>query len=190
VDFYLGLARDAEGPVLELGCGTGRVTIPIAREGIAVTGLDIEPRMLELARRRSVGIGAVKWIEADMRRYTLPQRFGLIFVAYRGFLHLLEETDQRAALGCAFEHLLPGGRLALNLVNPVVLGLLNRPGASSISRVSGRPKQRYVLAVEMARLLSETGFEFESLHGGFDRSVFDERRSTEMIWVARRPVML
>ena len=102
VDFYLGLARDAEGAVLELGCGTGRVTIPIAREGIAVTGLDIEPRMLELARRRSVGIGAVKWIEADMRRYTLPQRFGLIFVAYRGFLHLLEETDQRAALGCAF----------------------------------------------------------------------------------------
>ena len=79
VAFYSALAQEAGGPVLEIACGTGRVTIPIARLGFHVTGLDIVPGMLEQARRKSAGL-PVRWLEGDARTFALPEQFRLIFL--------------------------------------------------------------------------------------------------------------
>ena len=124
VDFYLGLgeeARAAGHPVLELACGTGRVAIPIARQGVRVVGLDLSPAMLARAREKSVGLDNVRWVEGDMRSFELPERFGLIFIPARSFLHLLTIEDQLSCLRCVYQHLVPGYRLALNIFNPDIV---------------------------------------------------------------------
>ena len=127
VEFFLGLAKEAHAaghPVLELACGTGRVAIPIAREGVAVVGLDQSPAMLARAHEKSVGLEQVRWEEGDMRAFELPERFGLVFIAYRSFQHLLTVDDQLLCLRCVARHLAPGGRLSLDIFNPdiVIMG--------------------------------------------------------------------
>lgn len=120
VEFYCALARESLPPVLELGCGTGRVTIPIAREGIPIVGLDCSAPMLEFARRKAEGLPGVRWELGDMRDFSLRERFGLVVIPYRSFLHLLTTQDQQSALASIYHHLLPGGRLALNIFNPSI----------------------------------------------------------------------
>lgn len=127
VEFFLGLAKEAHAaghPVLELACGTGRVAIPIAREGVRVVGLDQSPAMLARAREKSVGLEHVRWEEGDMRAFELRERFSLVFIAYRSFQHLLTVDDQLSCLRCVARHLAPGGRLSLDIFNPdiVVMG--------------------------------------------------------------------
>jgi SAM-dependent methyltransferase len=124
VEFFLGLARkahEAEQPVLELACGTGRVTIPIARQGIQIVGLDQSPAMLDRAREKSAGLDTVRWVEGDMRHFELPERFGLAFIPYRSFHHLMTVDDQLACLSSIREHLVPGGRLAIDIFNPNIV---------------------------------------------------------------------
>src|SRR5215210_692416 len=77
VAFYSALAQETGGPALEIACGTGRVSIPIARLGIAVTGLDIVPGMVDLARSKSAGLPA-RWTVGDARSFDLGERFRLI----------------------------------------------------------------------------------------------------------------
>ena len=127
VDFFQRLGREAHTagqPLLELACGTGRVALPIAREGVRVVGLDLSSAMLGLAREKSEGLSTVRWVEGDMRAFELPERFGLVFIPYRSFQHLLTVADQLSCLRCIHRHLVPGGRLALNIFNPdiVVMG--------------------------------------------------------------------
>ncbi len=124
VDFFLGLARrahEAEQPVLELACGTGRIAIPIARQGIQIVGLDQSPAMLARAREKSAGLDAVRWVEGDMLRFELPERFGLVFIPYRSFQHMLTVDDQLACLSCIRGHLVSGGRLAIDIFNPNIV---------------------------------------------------------------------
>lgn len=124
IDFFLELARDAHAaghPVLELACGTGRVAIPIAQEGVRVVGLDVSPAMLARAREKGAELENVRWVEGDMRDFALPERFGLIFIPFRSFQHLLTVADQLACLGCCRRHLVPGGRLAINVFNPDIV---------------------------------------------------------------------
>ena len=124
VDFYLELAGEADAaghPVLELACGTGRVAIPIARQGVRVVGLDRSPAMLGRAREKSAGMSTVRWVEGDMRDFTLPERFGLVCIAFRSFQHLLTVEDQLSCLARIREHLVPGGRLALHIFNPDIV---------------------------------------------------------------------
>jgi SAM-dependent methyltransferase len=123
VDFWLDLARQAGGNVLELACGTGRVVIPLARGGVRVTGLDISPNMLAVARRKlneepPEVIERVALVGGDMREFEIGRRFGLVFVAFRSFQALLTPADQRACLECAARHLERGGLLALHIFNP------------------------------------------------------------------------
>lgn len=79
IAFYTGLARETGGPVFEIACGTGRVTIPIARLGLPVTGLEIDPHTLDRARLRGAGL-PVRWIEGDGRPFDLGERLQLIFL--------------------------------------------------------------------------------------------------------------
>jgi len=124
VDFYLELARESDTaglPVLELACGTGRVAIPIARQGTRVVGLDRSPAMLGRAREKSAGMSTVRWVEGDMRDFDLPERFGLALIPFRSFQHLLTVADQLSCLSCIHRHLVPGGRLALHVFNPDIV---------------------------------------------------------------------
>ncbi len=126
VDFFLELAKEAHAagrPVLELACGTGRVSIPIAREGVRVVGLDANTEMLARAREKSAGLHNVCWVEGDMRHFSLPDRFGLVFIPFRSFQHLLTVDDQLSCLACIREQLAPGGRVAINIFNPDIVAI-------------------------------------------------------------------
>jgi SAM-dependent methyltransferase len=124
VEFFLGLAKDAEAaghPVLELATGTGRVGIPIARAGVTVVGLDASKEMLAQAAKKSSDLDNVRWVEGDMKAFDLPEKFGLIFIPFRSFSHLLTVKDQLACLQRIHEHLVPGGRLAIDVFNPDIV---------------------------------------------------------------------
>jgi SAM-dependent methyltransferase len=121
--FYLGLAQDAAGPVLELACGTGRVLLPLARAGHQVTGLDLSPHMLAEARRKlaaepSEVRARVSLIDGTMCRFDLPRRFALILIPFRAFQALLTREEQRGCLECCRDHLQPEGRLVIDVFNP------------------------------------------------------------------------
>jgi SAM-dependent methyltransferase len=117
VAFYTALARETGGPILELACGTGRVSIPIARMGFAVTGLDIVPGMLDLARRKSIGL-PVRWIEGDARTFGLGEQFRLVFLTGNAFQAFLRLTDQEAMLERVSAHLSEDGLFAFETRNP------------------------------------------------------------------------
>jgi SAM-dependent methyltransferase len=128
VDFYVAAARAAAGPVLELGCGTGRVLIPTARAGVEITGLDLSAAMLERCREKLAGepdevCDRVKLVRASMTRFDLGREFSLITVPFRGFQHLLEVEDQLACLEAICKHLAPGGRMVVDFfqVNPAAM---------------------------------------------------------------------
>ena len=136
VGFFVAAAREAGSPVLELGCGSGRVLIPTARAGIAITGLDASPSMLAVCRRQlEQGAAEVRQrvmlVEGDMRAFELGRTFTLITLPFRPFQHLLTVEDQLACLGCARRHLLPGGRLILDVFNPSFEALVQPVGGES-----------------------------------------------------------
>jgi len=117
IAFYSALARETGGPVLEIACGTGRVSIPIARLGFAVTGLDIVPGMVELARTKSAGL-PTRWVAGDARAFDLGERFRLIFVTGNAFQAFLTRADQEALLERVRAHLHDEGLFAFETRNP------------------------------------------------------------------------
>lgn len=91
IPFFLQQAELSKGPVLEVACGTGRITLPIARAGIEITGLDVSRPMLDLARRKAEAENlAVTWIEQDCRQINCAQSFALIFSATNAMQHLCD----------------------------------------------------------------------------------------------------
>jgi SAM-dependent methyltransferase len=123
VEWYRQKAVDAGGPVLELGAGTGRVTIPIAEAGIRVSALDLDTGMLDTLRQKAATLSVdarerISIHHGDMRSFTLEQRFALVIIPFRAFLHNVTRDDQLATLRRAHVHLRPGGELALNVFHP------------------------------------------------------------------------
>jgi SAM-dependent methyltransferase len=120
---WADLAREARGPVLELGCGSGRVALYLAREGFETVGVDNSPEMLALAEKRlalSPKIASrIKFLAGDFRALQLDRTFPLILLPFNTFAHLIDPSDARAALGAIRRHLSAGGRVALELPNPV-----------------------------------------------------------------------
>jgi len=123
VNFYADQARSASGDILELGCGTGRVLIPIARLGKRITGIDSSPLMLGQCKVRLAAepvtvrdMAAVK--AGDMRNLDLGRTFSLVTIPFRPFQHLISVADQIATLGSIQRHLEPGGRLVFDVFNP------------------------------------------------------------------------
>jgi SAM-dependent methyltransferase len=114
-DFFLSLK--AQGDVLDLACGTGRLTIPFAKKGFNVTGLDASKTMLDLARQKSEGL-SIKWIQGDIREFDLNQTFDLVVMTGNSFQALLTTGDQLSMLACAKKHLKLGGVFAFNTRNP------------------------------------------------------------------------
>jgi len=123
VEFYVAEARRAGSPVLELGCGTGRILIPVAEARVEIVGLDRAPSMLAVARAKVAQLSPkvqrrIRLVEGDMRDFDLGRRFTLAMIPYRAFLHLLTVEDQMCALRCVRDHLVDGGRLILNIFDP------------------------------------------------------------------------
>ena len=117
-DFYRALARECAGPVLELGCGTGRVLLQIAADGFPCTGLDASRHMLDALRAKSTS-PTLRLVHAPMQRFDLgADRFGLIFSAFRAFQHMYTVEDQLGCLACVRKHLAPGGRFAFDVFAP------------------------------------------------------------------------
>jgi SAM-dependent methyltransferase len=126
LDFWVGLAKEAGGPVLELGCGSGRVTQQIARAGIAITGIDNSEPMLAMARarlnRNAAVTNRVTLVNGDMTKLDATElksaMFNLVICPFNTFMHLLTVTEQIALLTSARQHLEAGGQLVLDLTNP------------------------------------------------------------------------
>jgi SAM-dependent methyltransferase len=152
IAFYRELARRVDGPVLEVMCGSGRVLLPLARDGHRVAGLDVSPAMLALAAERlaAAGLSArATLIEADATNWQLDQSFDLAIVALNSFMHLPDAKAQLAALERIRAHLNPGGLLALDLFNPDPRMLIADEGAlvfdKSFRLPDGQLVQKFVV---------------------------------------------
>ena len=131
---YLELAAATGSRVLELACGSGRVLVPLARAGCQVIGLDVSTPMLTLARDKLTAAGPdvaarARLVQGDMRSFAIEGRFDLAVIATRSFAYLTNRADQLKVLANVAAHLRPGGRLALDLLNPSPAWLLEPPGS-------------------------------------------------------------
>jgi ubiquinone/menaquinone biosynthesis C-methylase UbiE len=208
VDFYVALASEAVGPVVELAVGNGRVAVPIAlRTGRRVIGIDASPAMLEGARSRAEAAGVeLDLRRADMRELTLDEPTDLVICPFRSLLHLTTWADRRRVFERVAAALVPGGRFAWNsfAFDPLVAaehagrwedqnGVRHRvdhvPADSRIDITiadRGTISLHWVTRSEWDGLVDVTGLEVEALYGWFDRRPLDDE-SRELIYVVRKP---
>jgi SAM-dependent methyltransferase len=121
--FYVDFCREAGAEVLELGCGTGRVLIPAAEAGCTITGLDQARYMLERCESKLRTLAPkvrkrVTLVEADMTNFSLGRTFARAIVPFRPLQHLVKVEDQLSFLACVHRHLIPSGKLALDVFHP------------------------------------------------------------------------
>ena len=118
LEWYASRVRRHLAPVLELACGTGRVTLALARTGLRIAGLDLSEPMLRIARRKAALSGMqerARLVQGAMQDFALGQRFGTICIPYASFSLLLTAREQSECLAAIRRHLEPGGRLLLDM---------------------------------------------------------------------------
>jgi len=119
VKFYLDYFGNFKGKILEIGAGTGRITIPLLKQGLDVTALDIAPKMLEILKEKAKKEDIkVKTIHADMINFRLKNKFEAIIITFRTFQHIYSVNDQLKALKNIKKHLMPNGILIFDAYNP------------------------------------------------------------------------
>lgn len=119
LDFYVGLAREANGPVLDIACGTGRILLPCLRAGVDIEGLDLFEPMLATLRAKASALGlSPRLYEADMSDFSIARLFKLIMIPFNAFIHNMSQEAQIRCLRLCREHLLPGGTLAFDTFFP------------------------------------------------------------------------
>jgi SAM-dependent methyltransferase len=127
--FYIEQARESGGRVLELGCGSGRLTIPVAQEGIDIVGADLAPSMLQSARAKGAAAGLrIPFVQADMRQFDLGDRFSAILIPGNSLLHLLTIEDLKRCFASVRRHLAPGGKLVFDVSKWDLPRLARDPG--------------------------------------------------------------
>jgi ubiquinone/menaquinone biosynthesis C-methylase UbiE len=206
VPYYVELARETEGPLVELAVGSGRVAVPVAREtGRPVLGIDSSPAMLSQARDRAAAAGVeLELLEADMRDFEVEEPVGLVYCPFRALLHLPGWHDKRRAFERVAAALRPGGRFAWNAFcfshraaaeseghndDPVPHTVSHSSAESRIDIAldgGGRTSLWWATKAEWEGLLDVAGLETEALYGWFDRRPFDDS-SEEFVWIARKP---
>ncbi len=120
---YIKFAKEFGDPILELGCGTGRLLIPIAKNGFKITGIDSSGEMLAICRSKleqeeKETQNRATLVKADMRDFNLGEKFKLIFTACNTIFHLLEAEDLRKALRCVHKHLAEDGVFIIDISAP------------------------------------------------------------------------
>lgn len=209
VAWYVELAQEADGPVVELAVGSGRVAVPVAQAlGRPVLGVDHSPAMLKGARQRAEAAGVeLELRRGDMRELELDEPAALIYCPFRSLLHLPTWADKRRVFERVYASLRPGGRFAWNAfvfsphiavrvdgVHQVQNGIGHvvhqQPHDNRIDIVldeGGSMSVWWVTKSEWEGLVDVSGLEVEALYGGFEREPFGEG-SLEFVWVARRPL--
>lgn len=123
---FLKFVQQAQGPVLELGCGLGRYTIPLAERGIDITGLELSVPSLDYARKKAEDL-PMDWIEADVRNFRLDRHFSRIFARGCVFDFMLTRQDQEAMLACVHEHLADDGQFLFDTCNKPPSQMVDQP---------------------------------------------------------------
>ena len=94
LDFYVALAREANGPVLDIACGTGRILLPCLQAGVDIEGLDLFEPMLKTLRAKAAALGlSPRLHQADMCDFSLPRRYSLIMIPFNAFIHNMTVTN-------------------------------------------------------------------------------------------------
>jgi SAM-dependent methyltransferase len=206
VAFYVELAREADGPLVELAIGNGRVAIPVAlATGKPVIGIDSSPAMLKQARERAAKTGVtLDLYEGDMREFTLDEPAALIYCPFRALLHLPTWADRRRTFERVAASLRPNGRFAWNALafdhqiaarldgqhqdDPVPHGIRYAVGDNRIDITldeGGISSLWWATKNEWLGLLDVAGLKLEALFGGFHREPLHDD-SREYVFVARR----
>jgi SAM-dependent methyltransferase len=211
IAFYVELAREAGGPVVELGVGTGRIAIPTAAAGVAVIGIDSSAEMLARCRAQAEAAGVAELLDlrlGDLSEPRVETRVRLVTCPFRAYLHLGNDEERLSALGAARALLVPGGRLAFDVFEP---------GADDIAETHARWLERepgifeqaewdtvartltlsvrgeagattmalsWISPAEWRALLRRAGFEVEACYGWFDGRPYAGGEDT--VWIARR----
>jgi SAM-dependent methyltransferase len=210
VAFYVELAVESGGPVVELGVGTGRIAVPVAAAGIPVIGVDSSPAMLEVCRERGELAGVAALLDlrlGDLSAPPVTETVPLVLCPFRAYLHLHTDEERWEALAAARRLLLPGGRLVFDVF---------APGAEDVADTHGRWIERepgiwerahwdtearrltldvkgesgettmtlaWLSSDEWVGLIEQAGLELEALYGWFDRSPFTG--GEDAVFVAR-----
>ena len=206
VAHYVGLAREADGPVVELMVGSGRVAIEVVRQtGKPVLGIDSSPAMLEIARERAAGL-PLELRLGDVRDLELDQPAALIYVPFRSLLHLRGWHEKRGVFERVAASLRPGGRFAFNAFafshtiaarldgttrdqGGVVHTLHYAPADNRVDIVrddGATLHLSWATKSEWEGLIDVAGLEVEAQYGWFDRRPLEDD-SPEFVFVTRKP---
>ncbi len=212
IPFYVELATQAGGPVVELGVGTGRIAVPTAEAGIPVIGVDSSLGMLQVCAVRAEEAGVAHLLDlrlGDLRRPPVSERVQLVTTPFRALLHLHTDEERLEALNAAHELLEPGGRFAFDVFTPGrednaethgrwierEPGIFEKAdwdeGARTLTLSVRGPAGEttmalaWLSAIEWRRLLDLAGFEIEALYGWFYGRPYTG--GEDMVWVARKP---
>lgn len=171
LDFYLEFAQQLGSPILELACGTGRVTLPLGEAGFEVYGSDISDNMLAVCCRKLQAAGLedqIHLFQADMTKFELSNKdFNLAFIALRSFMHLLEPQEQISCLETVRKHLRPGGTFILSTIAPDPEKLSQKPEPLALQREFDLPNGNHVLRKvrlvehDLVRQVRQFEFRFE-----------------------------
>ena len=204
LEFYARLARDTGGPILELGCGTGRLTRPLAAIGYDVLGVDLDPDMLGWSAP------GVELVQADMRSFDLSRDFPLVIVPYNTLQLLTTAADQQACFAAVRRHLRPGGELGLEVtdfVSGVVTDVLASEPLGSAEGITlygslvtdterrvSRYERRFLLddgdppVTDVVTLRHVDEADLAELAAGVGLDVVESRRDARRLWwVAQVP---
>jgi SAM-dependent methyltransferase len=211
VAFYVELAVEAGGPVVELGVGTGRIAVPTALAGVPVIGVDSSARMLDVCRTAASAAGVAELLDlrlGDLRSPPVDERVNLVTCPFRAYLHLHTDADRMQAFRAARALLEPGGRLVFDVFAPSNADIEETNGRwierepGIWERADWRPdEQRLDLSVRGENgettmplawlppdgwhdLLVRAGFERIECYGWFDRRRY--RGGEDTVWIAHR----
>ena len=212
VGFYVAEARKAQGTVVELGVGTGRIAVPVASAGVPVIGVDSSAGMLEVCRRRAEAAGVGRLLDlrlGDLRHPPVTERVRLVLSPFRALLHLETDVERREALAACHSLLVPGGRFVFDVFAPSSddvedthdRWLEREPGIWELAhwdlerrvltlRVRGPESETsmrlaWLPVDEWRALLEQAGFEVVACYGWFDLRPY--AGGEDSIWLARRP---
>jgi SAM-dependent methyltransferase len=196
LDFYVDLARRAEGPVLDIGCGTGRVMLPCLQAGVDIEGLDLFEPMLARLRESAARAGlSPQLYRADMSDFRLPRRYGLVMIPFNAFTHNLTQETQIGCLECCREHLLPRGMLVFDGAFPGLEWIGARQHCRVLEGETTDPRTGRTLRVfdtrsfDRVRQLQHSINEVESV--GSDGTVeLLQKSEFDMRWVYKEEMIL